>query len=87
MNLEIKASVLHNMMQNNNIPQRVKDNIDGGQFIKDILRALKQSCKPQIDYITVRKDKFTSPSFKNASYGIAYNFFSWQNFDSNNSPA
>jgi hypothetical protein len=76
--IEIKASVLHGMKMNNNIPQKTKDTITGDVFIEKILTSVKNACSPRIDYIVVRKDGLKDPSFRNAPYGIAYNFFAGQ---------
>jgi hypothetical protein len=74
-NIEIKASILHSMKFRRHIPQEVKQKVNGDKFIKEVLTSLKYSCSPRIDYIIVRKDRLTDPSFRSAPYGIAYNFF------------
>lgn len=73
--MEIKASTLHGLNFKKNISQDIKDNINEDEFIKEILFSLKNSCAPRIDYIILRKDGLQDPSFRNAPYGIAYNFF------------
>lgn len=73
--IEIKASVLHGLKMNKEIPQTVKNAINGDEFIKEVLTSLKYACSPRIDYIIVKKGGLKDPSFKNAPYAIAYNFF------------
>ncbi len=72
--IEIKASILHGLQHHKEIPERLRNEIDGDKFIKSILEKLESSCRPRIDYIVVKKDGFTNPTFKAAPYGIAYNF-------------
>ncbi len=74
--IEIKANVLHGLRFNPNIPQEIKKNINGDEFIKEVLDSVKNSCFPRVDYIIIKKDGLTSPSFMKAPYGIAYNYFS-----------
>jgi len=73
--IEIKASILHTLRMNKAIPPTVKDAVRGDDFIKEVLTSLKNACFPRVDYIIVRKDGLKDPSFRNAPYGIAYNFF------------
>lgn len=73
--IEIKASILHSLRMNKEIPRTVRNVIKGDDFIKEVLRSLKNACSPRIDYIIVRKDGLRDSSFRNAPYGIAYNFF------------
>lgn len=74
-NIEIKASVLHNLKLQKNLPENIKKTISGDDFIIEILTSLKNACLPRIDYIAVKKDKMTDNSFRNAPYGIVYNFY------------
>jgi hypothetical protein len=73
--IEIKASILHGLKRNKQIPQTVKEKIDGDQFIKDVLLTLKNSCSPRVDYIAVKKGGLTDDAFRRAPYGITYNFY------------
>lgn len=73
--IEIKASVLHGLNMNREIPQKVKDAIDGDDFIKETLTSLKNACSPRVDYIIVKKAGLKSDAFRRAPYGIAYNFY------------
>lgn len=73
--LEIKATNLHNLKNNKEIPQAVKNLIDGDKFIEEILFSVKHACQPRIDYIVVNKDGIKDPSFRSSPYGITYNFF------------
>ena len=73
--IEIKASILHGLRMNKYIPQELKNSINGDDFIREILRSLKYACSPRIDYIIIGKEGLADPCFRNAPYGIAYNFF------------
>lgn len=73
--LEIKASILHGIKWEPKIPQELKDLLDGDKYIEEILDLICNSCDPRIDFFAVRKDKILSPYFREAPYGIAYNFF------------
>ena len=53
--LEIKASILHNLKGHKDVPQKIKDIVNGDDFIKEILTSLKYACSPRIDYIIVKK--------------------------------
>lgn len=80
-NIEIKASTLNaldnprELSSNKNIPESVKKQINGKEYIKEILSSLSRCCEFEIDYFIVNKDGIRSPYFREASYGIAYNFF------------
>ena len=73
--VEIKATVLHNLRHQDNIPDEVKNAINGDDVIKNTLLSLSRACYPRVDYIVVNKDYITSESFRNSPYGVAYNFF------------
>lgn len=73
--IEIKANILHSLKSNPNIPQVVKDNVNGDNFIQEVLISLKNSCSPRIDYIIVNKEGLKPGTFDKAPYGIAYNYF------------
>lgn len=77
-NVEVKATNLHGMKHDWRIPQKVKDVINGDGYIVKIIESIKYSCQPRIDYITINKDRIQKVSLRQAEYGIAYNFFSWE---------
>lgn len=72
---EIKANIMHSLKWNKKIPIKIRKAMNGDEFIKEFLLSLKRSCRPRIDYIVVNKDGLRDESFRNAPYGIAYNFF------------
>ncbi|OGF50987.1 MAG: hypothetical protein A2231_06425 [Candidatus Firestonebacteria bacterium RIFOXYA2_FULL_40_8] len=73
--LEIKPSILVGLKNRGDIPKSVKQSIDGVSFIQDVLTSMKNSFNPEVNYIVVRKEGITDASFRNAAYGIAYNYF------------
>ena len=73
--LEIKANILHSCINEPIIPKSLKNVINGDDYIKIILKQLTEIIKPQIDYIVINKEGITNPQFRNAPYGIAYNYF------------
>jgi len=72
---EIKANILHGLNRNRRLRKKLNVSIEGDEFIKEILTSVKNSCHPRIDCITINKDKIKDESFRNAEYGIAYNYF------------
>ncbi|MBO1223480.1 MAG: DUF3800 domain-containing protein [Candidatus Scalindua sediminis] len=47
----------------------------GAESIKEVIQSLVRIKSLEISYLIVNKDKITNESFKNAEYGIAYNYF------------
>lgn len=47
----------------------------GAKSIKEVIQSLIRIKSLEISYLIVNKDKITNESFKNAEYGIAYNYF------------
>lgn len=76
--VEIKASILHRVQHDMAISEELRRNVNGDEIIKSILRSVKNSCSPRIDYIAVNKGGFTSSTFRKAPYGVAYNFLAGQ---------
>jgi len=72
---EIKSTALHNLKWENNVPQNIKDNLDGDKFIEEIIQSLKLSCPFTVAFFIVKKSGIINPYFRHAPYGIAYNFF------------
>ncbi len=73
--IEIKATTLHSLKYNRKIPDRLKRSINGNIYIENILISIIKTCKPRIDSITICKDGFKDNAFRNAPYGIVYNYF------------
>lgn len=47
----------------------------GSESIKEVIQSLIKIKSLEVSYLAVNKDKITNESFKNAEYGIAYNYF------------
>ncbi len=47
----------------------------GAESIKEVIQSLVKISSLEISYLAVNKDKITNESFRNAEYGIAYNYF------------
>lgn len=60
---EIKASSLY------------FDETFGSESIKEVIQSLINIESLEVSYLAVNKDKITNESFRNAEYGIAYNYF------------
>lgn len=60
---EIKASSLY------------FDETFGAESIKEVIQSLINIESLEVSYLAVNKDKITNESFRNAEYGIAYNYF------------
>lgn len=76
--VEVKATTLHGLKHRHEIPQSVRDAIDGDAYIIEILEAVVNSCNPRIDYFAVNKNRIKKAAFRAAEYGIAYNYFTWE---------
>ena len=60
---EIKANSLY------------RDNRFGAKSVEEVIQSLINIKSLEISYLIVNKDKITNKSFRDAEYGIAYNYF------------
>ena len=71
---EIKANSLHNIGHNDELPDIVKSNIYGDDYIKKLLNTVIGYCDVEVNYIILNKAKVINDQLKKAPYGIVYNY-------------
>lgn len=74
--VEIKAATLRSINHNRKLRAELGVDIDGDKYIQEIIRSIIDATSPRIDYFALNKTRIIHDAFKNAEYGIAYNFFS-----------